>query len=100
MDIPKKPLLNAVLRGSLFALAGQSVFTMVLLAAQHAGRGGIALVGLGSFAITSISGFLIVVRHAPVARAITIGVVYFPTMFGLMFFEAMYLDAKMYGNTF
>ena len=103
MDDPNKPLLNAVLRGSFVALAIQSVSTILLLAVQHSGRGQFAqvgLVGLASFAVASVGGFVMIARHVRGAQAVIIGIAYFPTMFGLMFLEAVILDARLYGNTF
>jgi len=99
VELPKQALLKAILRGSFFALAIQSVFTIILLAAQHSGRE-IALVGLASFVTTTIGGFAVIARHVTVTWAVVIGIVYFPTIFGLMFLEAMVLDARLYGNTY
>ena len=92
--------LNAVLFGSFVALAIQSGLTLLLLAAQQSGLNQVAIVGLASFTITSVAGFLFIGRYVTVGRAVVIGIVYFPTMFGLMFLEAVVLDARLYGNTF
>jgi hypothetical protein len=67
---------------------------------EHSGRGEIAPIGLASFAMTAVAGFVDIVRRVNVGQAIGIGVVYFPTTLGLMFLEAVFLDAQFYGNTF
>jgi hypothetical protein len=101
IERPEVHVLNSVLKGAVLSLGLQSISTLLLLGAQHSGRGDdVARVGLASFVITSLAGFIYVARRAKLAQAFAIGIVYFPTMFGLMFLEAIYLDARIYGNSF
>ena len=92
-------LLRRILVGACLAFALQTVATVVLLAIQHGGRE-VAAATLGSVVITASLGFAVVARSVSWRQATLIGIVFFPTVLGLMVLEAVYLDGRIYGNTF
>ena len=91
--------LHVIITGALLALGLQTVATLVLLAIQHSGRE-VAAATIGSDVVSASFGFAVVARKVSRRQAILIGVVFFPTILGLMFLEAIYLDGKIFGNTF
>ena len=92
-------ILKFIILGALLSVVLQTMATLVLLAAQNSGRE-VAAAGIGSNIVTSSLGLAVIARHATRSQTVLVALVYFPTMFGLMFLEAVYLDARIYGNTF
>lgn len=92
-------LLRLIITGTVSALALQTIATVVLLAIQNNGRE-IAAAGIGSGVISASLGFAVIARNVSGRQVALIGILYFPTVLGLMVIEAVYLDARIYGNTF
>jgi hypothetical protein len=87
--------------GLLVPLAIQCVITLLILWIQRRATWDyVSLISLGSFLVTSGLGFWLVTGTLTPAVKLGVAVGYFPVMFVLMFFEALYLDARLYGNNF
>ena len=93
-------LINSILIGSLLSLAAQSVLNIFLLAGEHSGRADVSRIGLVSFIATTCLGFSVVLRRHAGWQVFAVGVVYFPALFMMMFFEVMYLEARIYRSIF
>jgi drug/metabolite transporter (DMT)-like permease len=91
--------LNSILIGAFLSLALQSISTLWLLRLQHS-QGDVAQPALVSFVVTAGVGFFIFARRLKPSHVLGAALIYFPAMFALFFFEALYLDARLYGNTF
>ena len=92
-------LLRLIITGTVSALALQTVATVVLLTIQNNGRE-VAAASIGSGIIAASLGFAVIARNLTGRQAALIGIVYFPTVLGLMLMEAVYFDVRIYGNTF
>jgi hypothetical protein len=88
-----------VLLGAGLSLALGTAATLALLAIQHTGRE-VGAASIAADVITAGFGFAVVARRVTKLQALMIASIYFPTIIALMFFEALYFDAKFYGNTF
>jgi len=92
-------VLRFVLAGAFLALALETVATLLLLALQHSGRE-VAAANIAADIVAASLGFGFAARRVERSQALMIAVIFFPTILGLMFLEAVYLDARLYGNTF
>jgi len=93
-------LINSILIGALISLAAQSVLNIFLLAGEHAGRADVSRIGVVSFIATTCLGFLVVLKRHSGWQVFAVGVVYFPALFMMMFFEVLYVEARIYRSIF
>ena len=86
--------------GIVSPLVIQALITIFLLRLQHAGATDVSRVTLVSYVLTSLAGFALIMRNHGARPLAAIALFYFPVMFSLMFLEALYLDGRLYGNSF
>jgi hypothetical protein len=79
----------------------QAVCTVGLLAMQRRAKWDYVLpLTVISYALISAIGFAFLTRDVTIKRRFGIALLYFPVIVTLMFLEALYLDARLYGNNF